>query len=208
MKKLIYTRIIFVTLPCVILLSILLIYLLYNRAVENELTSYLAVAISVTLAIILVILIALNNVAQRLTKKIVSSLEKIDFNNDFSIDGIADYDELMQYSVNIEQQKQALVKRIEELSDRTDTIETITGNMQEGMILTKSDGTILSANNSVYKIFGENIEKKNVLHICRDVDFQSAVKQCFAGENAEIQMERNSRIFTVFFSPVISGGEA
>jgi len=184
-----------------VLLSGALIYLLYggDRVSGTDLIDYLAVAVTVSGVIIIAALVLINRTAAVLTKKIINSLNIMNDNDD----GIAVYDELMQYAVNNHQQKLSLISQIEELSNKTDTFETITNNMQEGLVLTNADGLILSANNSVHMIFGENIERKNVMHICREAVFQRAVKRCLAGENFEIQMERDIKIYTVFFSPVL-----
>jgi len=200
MKKLIFFGIVIVIIPSMILLSVALIYLLYGgeRVNGTDLVDYLAVSITVSVAIIIIAAVTANYIAAWLTGKIVNSLRIMDENDD----GIALYDELMQYAVNLNHQKQTLRDRIEDLTNRTDTVETITGNMQEGLVLINGTGLILSANNSAHRIFGENIERKNVIHVCREDFFQRAVKQCLSGENAEIQMNWDGKIYSVFFSPV------
>jgi len=182
-------------------LSFSLIYLLYNETGRNEPVNYLVVAISVTVIAGLITLLAASFAARKMTDKIISSLEKAGQEGA----NLSLYDELLPVAGKIERQNQTVRERIIELSNRTDTIEAITDNMQEGLILTNSEGTILSANKSVQQIFGSSIESRNVIHIWRDDSFQSAVERCIAGENTEIQMERNTKIYTVFFSPVKSG---
>jgi len=195
--------IIWVALPCLIIVSAALIYILHNNADSDGAVSYLGISISAVIAVGLLVLIAAGFATRKLTDKITSSLDKIvQGKTDISL-----YDELMQYAGKIERQNKTVRARIEELSNRTDTIEAITENMQEGLILTDSDGAILSANNSAHQIFGGRIENKNVIHICRDDDFQKAIKECIAGNNAEVQMERSNRIYTVFFSSALSGGK-
>jgi len=184
----------------VLILAVALTYLFYDGTGGDELVAYLAVVISAGIAVTLIVLITANYAARKLSDEITVSLEKIVLSND----NISKYDELVPLAGRIENQKQNIRARIDELTNRTDTIEAITGNMQEGLILIDSDGTILSANNSVHQIFGENIENRNVMHIYREEIFQNAVNRCIAGENAEIQMQRNERIYTVFFSPVYS----
>ena len=201
MKKRIFLCIIGVALPCIAALSFVLIYLLYNEAGRNEPVNYLVVSISATVITAIIALVAASFGARKITEKIISSLEKIGQKKT----NLTLYDELLPVVGKIDRQNQTVRERIEELSNRSDTVETITENMQEGLILTDNDGTILSANNSAGQIFGDRIENKNVMHIWRADDFQSAVEKCLAGDNAEVQMERNMRIYTVFFSPVHSG---
>lgn len=204
MRKRIFISIISIALPCVLAISTALIFILYRGSESSEIVTYFGIAVAAVIATVVVVFIAAGYSARKMTANFIETLDNIRLKGY----NISTYDELMQFTVNLEHQKQAYDKQILELSNRADTIETITGNMQEGLILTKRDGTIISANISVQHIFGENIERKNVLHICRDGDFQDAVRQCLAGENAEFQMERNGRIYVVFFSPVFSNGSA
>jgi len=43
--------------------------------------------------------------------------------------------------------------------------------------------------------------ERNILHICRDMEFQQGVKSCLSGTNAELTFARGGRIYNVFFSP-------
>jgi two-component system phosphate regulon sensor histidine kinase PhoR len=79
--------------------------------------------------------------------------------------------------------------------------------MKEGLILIDDGGVVLTSNKSARDIIGGNVENRNILHVCRDTGFQGSVRRCLAGGNAEIRMERGGRVFSVYFSPVSSGGE-
>ena len=203
-KKSINSIILLVALPCIIILTAALIILFYDDAGSDGLVNYLAVSITAFIIVTVVALIAANIAARKMTDKITASLE----NNDVNIVNTSMYDELMPFAWKIERQKQDLRSRIEDLSHRTNTIEIITGNMQEGLILIDSDGSILSANNSALRVFGESIERKSIKHIYRDETFQDAVEKCLSGENAEMQIQRDGRIYTVLFSPVVSNANA
>ena len=151
----------------------------------------------------LVLLVA-NFTAQRLTRRIIQPIENIDFGGE----NIAVYDELAPYMRKIDHQKSEIDEKLAALSERAETIEAITGNMKEGLILIDANGEALTANRSAREIFGNEAEHKSILQICRDLDFQSAVKQCLSGENAELKMERDGRVYSVFMSPVNSCGTA
>jgi len=187
-----------IAVPCIIVLSIIFIYLFFSEPGRNESVNYLAIAITAVIIVLLLSLVAGNLISRKTTEKIIKALENIGQKNE----NFSRYDELMQFAINTEQQRQAYITKIDELSNRVDTIETITESMEEGLILIDSDGLIISANNSASLIFGESIVKRNVAHIGRDDDFQDAVRQCLEGNNAEARMERDNRIYTVFFSPV------
>ena len=203
MRKLIYSKFIWIALPCVALLSAVLICLIYFASRSGEVADYIVVAAISVVIMLSVILVAANYAAHRIAEIIVISLDRSTLDEG----SIPPYDELISYSGKIERQKQKLRARIEELTSRTDTIETITGNMQEALLLIDNYGMILSANNSAHKIFGENIEQKDVSHIYRDKAFQKAVIQCIKGENVEKQLEHDFRMYNVSFSPIYSYGD-
>jgi len=203
MRKRIYSGILWVALPCVVAISALLIYLLSGKTDSDDVVAYIAIAVTAAIIVIIAAFVVGNLVARRLTEEIVKSLESVSL-KDYSF---STYDELMQFAVNIEQQKKSYSKKIDELSDSTYTIATITNNMQEGLILLDTDGRVISANESATRVFGEKIENRSIRHICRDGDFQKAVKKCIAGENDKIQLERDESVYTVYFSPVFSGNK-
>jgi len=164
------------------------------------LVDYFAVALPVIAVITALILIIAGYTARKLTERIIMPIRSIDFDSG----NISVYEELTPYAQRIERQKQDIEERMTELLDRAHTIEAITGNMKEGLILIDGDGLVLTANKSAHDVFGDNIERSNVMHICRDEEFQNAVRLCLSGENVEIQMERGIKIYTVFLSPVLS----
>ena len=149
----------------------------------------------------LVLLIA-NALARRLTRNIIDPLNNIDFDGDN-----ADiYEELLPYVKKIDQQKSEIAKQIALLKNRADTIEIITGNMKEGLILIDKAGIILAVNKSALDIFSlEDMTGKNILHICRDMEFHAGVKACLNGGYTEILHKRGNKIYNSYFSSVYDG---
>jgi two-component system phosphate regulon sensor histidine kinase PhoR len=174
-----------------------------SRAVGG-ITDVLAVTLPVAIAMTVIIMVIAGFAARKLTERVIAPLEKIDFGGE----NTTVYEELLPYAKKIDRQRQEIREKMAELSQRAETIETITSNMKEGLILVNSDATTLTANYSARQIFGEHMENKNIMHIYRDSDFQNAVRQCLAGEHVELQSERGNRIYSVFLSPVNSGGAA
>ena len=154
-------------------------------------------------AVTALILAAAGFTARRLTEHIMAPLSNIGFKGD---NGPV-YDELLPYVNKIDRQKREIDEKIAELSNRAETIETITGNMNEGLILIDGKAAVLTANKSARDIFGGHIENRNILHIYRDMDFHHTVDRCLSGENSEIVMERAGRVFNVSLSPVQSDTE-
>ena len=168
----------------------------------RDVTSLFRTMLPVAVAMALLTFLLANFAARRLTRRIIKPIEEIDFDGE----NAAEYDELTPYMKKIDRQKQEIAEKISALSDRAGTIETITDNMKEGLILINEKGEALTANKCVRDIFGDDVDNKSILHICRDIDFQNEVKQCLSGDNVEMRMERKGRIYNVFMSPVCSTG--
>ena len=151
-----------------------------------------------------IILLLAGFVVRRLTNGIVSPINAIDFESD----NLSVYDELLPYVKKIDSQKNEIARQIAALKDRADTIEAITGNMREGLILIDKSGTTLMANKSAAEIFNESeMAGKNILHICRETGFQQEIKQCLSGHRSEMPFERGNHVYNVYFSPVHSDSE-
>jgi len=174
----------------------------------SSINAILSVIIPAIIAITLFTLLIAAIIARRLTKIILEPLNWIDFTGE----NIVAYDELVPYQKKIDQQKREIAEQIAALKYRADTIEVITGSMREGLILIDMTGIVLIANNSAAEVYHEDtLEKKNILHVCRNIEFRHGVKQCLSGENAEIECQLNGRIYNIYFYPVqeenrINGG--
>ncbi|MCL2003205.1 MAG: ATP-binding protein [Oscillospiraceae bacterium] len=174
-----------------------------SMTVSSIVGTFTAILFTIAAVTVLVLLIA-NFAARRLARNILRPLSEIDFDGD----NAAVYDELIPYAKKIDQQKREIAAQIAALKNRTDTIEVITGNMKEGLVLIDGAGSVLIANKSASKVFRESdMMQKSILHICRDIDFAQGVKQCLAGMGAELEMERGGNVYSVYFSPVRNGGE-
>jgi len=154
------------------------------------------------IGVAVLILLVANIVAHRLTKKILHPLEWIDFSGE----NVAAYDELIPYMKKIDQQKREINAQIAALKNRADTIEVITGNLKEGLILIDKEGIVLISNKSAEDIFNDTeMAQKSILHVCRDMEFQQGVRQCLSGANMETVLHRGGNIYNVYFNPVLNG---
>jgi len=202
MKRQIFIRI-FISAAIAIMTVVAIIAFLFisgRWSAQTDIYTFVAVALFVLITILAAVFA--NRMANDLTNKIINSIEKISVEES----NFTDYHELLPYAINLQTKKEKLYEKIEELTNRCGTIETITDNMQEGLILVDEIGVILSANNSANSVFGEHLERRNILHIHRESAFQKAIKRCLKGENAEMQIQHESRVYTVFFSTVYSDG--
>jgi len=203
MKKQIFMTI-FISVAVSIITVVGIAVFLFRTEIWNaEYDIHILGAIPLLAAVFILAAVIANSTTDLLTKRIIRSIEEMSMEES----SFTNYHELIPYVAAIKAQKEEMYAKIEELTRRSDTIETITDNMQEGLILVDETGRILSANSSAGEVFGERMEQKSIQHICREPEFQKAITKCLNGENMEIQMRREKRIYTVFFSPVCSDGQ-
>lgn len=154
--------------------------------------------------IVLLMGIISNLLANRLTKRIVAPINEVNLESEPT----APYDELIPFIRTIEQQREYIARQFSDLQNRSDTINAIMENMNEGIILIDGQGVILSANKSVLRIFekASPIDGMNILGFLRDTAFSEHVRSALDGESGEMNMERAGRIYRVYFSHVRGNG--
>lgn len=158
-------------------------------------------ALPVVAVVTLIVFILAHFMARRLTGHILKPLYDIDFEGE----NIAVYDELLPYVRKIDQQKLEIEEHLSTLQERADTIQAITHNMKEGLLLLDHEGAILSSNSSAEEIFDRDIlVGMNILEVCRNLDLQKTVKTALAGTGAEMLLEREDKIYQVYINPVYS----
>ena len=142
--------------------------------------------------------------AGSITKRIVDPINKVEINADM----ISPYEELAPFIRTISQQREHIETQMEELRDRTSTIEAIMHSMQEGMIIVNQKGVVLSVNKSAEIFFdmkGE-ITGKNILELFRNLDLIDNVRKALNDIRGEMNIEHGESVYSVFFSPVQNSG--
>lgn len=173
----------------------------------NSISGIIWTVLPAMLLVVGIVLLLANYMARRLTLNIIRPLADIDLD---SSSNLAIYDELTPFAKRINAQRVRIDDQLAALQARADTITAITNNMQEGLILLDSTGRIMTANKSALAILGQNqpgIVTTDILHLCRDIDFQHGVEQCLAGANSEIVWLSGGNTYTIYFNPVLSADE-
>lgn len=171
-----------------------------TASIYSMMIKYLPILV---ISLILVLIISFF-MARVFTNRVLAPINRISLNDD----EIDTYDELSPFIREIERQKQKINEQLVSLENRANTINAITGNMKEGLILTDKDGIILSANISAKQILHENdMTDKNIIEICRYIDLLQKMKQCLFGENTEMVFEKDGKTYNIYFSPVLDDGK-
>ena len=138
-------------------------------------------------------------VAKRLTKHITAPINSINLDDP----DVGNYDELLPLVKRMEAQKQEIAAKVSELKNREDTLENITENMQEGLLLLDNTGTVITANRSALLILNtDEAQGKNIVEVCRDSDFIEKMRESGSGHRTESVLRREDRIYNAYFNPV------
>ena len=129
-------------------------------------------------------LIASLFLAVRLSKNIIKPLNDINLDEPLSGEG---YDELAHFYTKIESLRRELKNQEAELKRNQEEFDTVTSNMNEGLILLNEKWEILSINSSAAKFFecGKDCTGQNILEINRSLEMQTLLSKAGSGEQAE-----------------------
>jgi len=156
--------------------------------------------------IILVALLAIGLsaiLARRMAIKIVEPLNTLDLEQPLKNDV---YEEISPLLHRVHQQHNKITAQMEELRRRADEFEQITENMQEGLILLNSDGTVLSINPTAKRLFNvsEKCIGKNFLMIDRSIGMRNAVNDALDKGRGSVCENINGRDYQFDLSRIES----
>ncbi len=161
-------------------------------------------AIPLVLGIIVFVIVLGYIFAGSLTKRIISPINNVDLSKDLSVP----YDELSPFIRTISNQRNKISEDFAALQDSRDTINTITENMNEGIVMVDAKGDVISINKSALSILDTNLSAKgkNIRELLRDVTLIESLQQALSGYAENITFKKDNKIFNVLVSPVSKTG--
>ncbi len=143
--------------------------------------------------------------ARRMAGKIVEPLNTLDLEQPLKNDV---YEEISPLLHRIHRQHNQITAQMEELRRKTDEFEQITGNMQEGLVLLSSEGTIISINPTAKRLFEaqDDCVGKNFLMIDRSSTMRTAVNDALDKGRGYARTNRNGRDYQFDLSRIESDG--
>ena len=119
------------------------------------------------------------------------------------------YDELTPLLRKISVQNREIHRQMAELKRRKEEFDTITANMQEGLLVLDAEGDVLSYNEGILRLLGISKVKEgqNVFQLNRSETFRRGVEAALKGEHREEKLEIGGRVCELFANPVFRDGE-
>ena len=157
----------------------------------------------VLIAVLATVLSAL--LARRMARKIVEPLNSLNLEKPMKN---AVYEEISPLLLRISQQHVQIVAHMDSLRRKADEFAQIIGNMQEGLVLLDSEGTVLSINPAARQIFGleEDCAGSSFLMLDRNQKMRDAVNDALDRGRGSARETRNGRNYRFDLSRIQSGG--
>lgn len=170
-----------------------------SSATRNMFVSVLiAVAFITALILILSVLVAL-----RLTDNIIKPIEKI---HSFDSEDYPDvYEEIQPFLNRIARQNQEIKRQMAKVRAQKNRLQTITDNINEGLIIVDEHSNILTVNNCALRIFDTTesyVKRRNLAYLTEDKQIGAAVNEALAGEKSNVLAELGGSNYQIFCSPM------
>jgi len=155
------------------------------------------------LLLILLFFLALA-VAHAASKKILAPINAIDLTDPKEEEV---YEELFPLVERIRRQSDQIRDQIRQLQTGKREFETVTGNMNEGLIVLNREEMVISMNRSAKRLLhcSETAERERFSDICSALPVQELVRSALCGKAEEILWEWYGMYIRIFADPVQSG---
>lgn len=141
--------------------------------------------------------------AKRLTHALVQPINTIDPDHP----SLSVYKELTPLLDKLEQQNNTIEAQMATLKQNQKEFDSITSNMNEGLIVINANAMVLSVNASALRLFGlSGFSDGSVVQFCHDVDFVQAIHDTLQQGHGATTLEINQRYIRVLGSGVKSAG--
>ena len=143
--------------------------------------------------------------ARRMATKIVGPLNELDLEQPLKNDV---YEEISPLLHRIHRQHNQIKAQVDEIRRKADEFAQITGNMQDGLVLLNSEGTLLSINPAAKQIFeaDDDCIGKNFMTIDRTSSMRSAINDALDKGRGYARANRNGREYEFDLSRIESDG--
>ena len=165
---------------------------------------YLMILIKPIVVVLIVSILISLLLASRLTKRIIKPFNTLNLDEPLTNEV---YDELAPLLNRIEKQQRQIREQLVKLKHNQEEFATVTGNMNEGLVLFNDKGMIISINNSAATLFGtnQNCIGNDILTVNRSIEMRGILNQALTGEHAETIMQLKGGEYQIAANPIFSG---
>lgn len=152
-----------------------------------------------------IILILAFILSRYMTEKIVKPINHIDTSKPEDIEV---YDELAPFVSKIRHQNQIIDSQMKDLRRKKIEFETITENMNEGLIIIGKNGNVISYNRSAKSLLNVNSphnDLTNILMFNRNSKFEEMANKALSGEAGYCRLPIEERVCEIMATPVMDG---
>jgi len=141
--------------------------------------------------------------AKNITHSIIRPINKINLNSD---DYTGVYEELVPFLKRISGQNKEIAHQVQKVKREELKLETISDNMNEGLIVLDKNAVIISANNSAAQLFGvsRSVLSGTDFGILAVADgIRKNIDKALGGEKCHEAAEINGKVYQIFYSPIM-----
>lgn len=116
------------------------------------------------------------------------------------------YEELKPFIQRIYGQSQEIERQMGKVRQQKLRLNTITGNMSEGLVVLDENARILSLNQSVVKLFDvedTEVKYKDFSYISSDEELKEGIEKALDGKKNNIIKNIGDKTYRVYFSPAV-----
>ncbi len=120
------------------------------------------------------------------------------------------YEDLSPLLLRIDEQNRTNYQQLKELDKQHQEFNSITENMQEGLIVIGKNTNILTINKSACQIFNITSDKaldKHFLVLDRSDEFTTIINNAFDNQEGEMLYHANGRVYQMIVNPIINDTE-
>ena len=157
------------------------------------------------LLLVIAVLILSGVLAGRLAKRITEPLNRLDVENPLENDT---YEELAPLLRRMEHQRRQIDRQMDELKQRAEEFQQITGSMNEGLVLLDENGAILSINPAAQRLLGTDnaCVGQDILTVDRDVSLSDSLRTAAQEGHSEFRGRRGGREYQFDISRIQTEG--
>lgn len=173
-----------------------------SQSTESGLSALMGCVPYIVLAAVLVF-IAAAVIGNAQIKRIVEPVNNMNLEEPLANDV---YEEFAPLLARMQKQKEQISAQMAELNSRREELASITGNMNEGLVILDEKGMILSVNKSAGRIFDcgyQDVTGCHYVTLNRGMTFKEAAEGALSGEKGDFTLNLEGSVYELLAAPIM-----